>query len=106
MFWATSGADAPTFQCSYRRLLELVREKNPTAPIFAIIPFGGYFREEITQVVRSFGETQAGINLVDTRGWLEDSDYADGLHPTNDGQSKAAQKLRQVLFPILGPGIP
>ena len=27
-------------------------------------------------------------------------------HPTNDGQSKAAQKLRQVLFPILGPGIP
>ena len=83
-----------------------MREKNPAAPIFAIIPFGGYFREEITQVVRSFGETQAGIYLVDTRGWLEDSDYADGLHPTNDGQSKAAQKLRQVLFPILGPGIP
>ena len=57
-------------------------------------------------MVRSFGETQAGINLVDTRGWLEDSDYADGLHPTNGGQSKPAQKLRQVLFPILGPGIP
>lgn len=106
MFWATSGADAPTFQCSYRRLLELVREKNPTAPIFARIPFGGYFREEIIQVVHSFGETHGNIHLVDTRGWLEDSDYADGLHPTNDGQSKAAQKLRQVLFPILGPGIP
>ena len=106
MFWATSGADAPTFQCSYRRFLELVREKNPTAPIFAIIPFGGYFREEITQVVRSFGETQAGIYLVDTRGWLEDSDYADGLHPTDDGQGKAAERVRQVLFAMLAARIP
>lgn len=101
-----SGADAPTFQCSYRRLLELVREKNPAAPIFALIPFGGYFREEITQVVHRFGETQGNIYLVDTRGWLEPPDYADGIHPTNEGQSKAAQKLCQVLSPILGPGTP
>ena len=99
-----SGADAPTFQCSYRRLLELVREKNPAAPIFALIPFGGYFREEITQVVHRFGETQGNIYLVDTRGWLETPDYADGIHPTNEGQGKAAQKLCQVLSPILGPG--
>ena len=101
---ATTGVNAETFKTNYRTLLELVREKNPTSVIFAVTPFGGYFRSEITQVVNAFAASDGNTHLVDTNGWLVSSDYMDGIHPTNDGQIKAAQKLREELKKVIGEG--
>ena len=101
---ATTGVNAETFKTNYQALLELVREKNPTSVIFAVTPFGGYFRSEITQVVNAFAASDGNTHLVDTNGWLVSSDYMDGIHPTNDGQIKAAQKLRQAMEPVIGTG--
>ncbi len=41
-----------------------------------------------------------GSNHIDTTGWLGKSDFVDGVHPTEAGHMKVAQRLAPLLRPL------
>ncbi|MGZ3145754.1 GDSL-type esterase/lipase family protein [Lentzea chajnantorensis] len=87
------------FRASYATLLRRVREKYPTAAVFAL----GTFRK------RYLPETQAAVQevvnggdgrvwFVDTTGWIvEATDTTDNVHPNDQGHRKIADRLAPIV---------
>ena len=86
---------AEQFQPAYRDYIKLIRQAYPRAFIFCLRPFGGYHETEIKAAVESLAD--AKILDVDTTGWLVESDYTDGVHPTAAGHLKAARELVRII---------
>jgi hypothetical protein len=100
-----NGAGVPTntFQTSYLNFLKFIRGKFPKAHIFALRTFGGYMATQTqnaaTQLINA-GDSR--IHYVNTTNWLVRSDFAsDGLHPSDDGQKKAANLIANILKPYV-----
>jgi len=83
------------FEPAYRAYIALIRRRDPKATIFCLRPFGGFHADDVQQAVRDLGNPQNVY--VDTTGWLDKSDYTDGVHPNAGGQIKAAERLIEVI---------
>lgn len=83
------------FEPAYRAYIEEIRKAYPGAAIFCMRPFGGYHGEDVKAAVEAIQDPK--IFDVDATGWLDKSDYTDGVHPTAEGHVKAARKLVEVI---------
>lgn len=83
------------FQPAYKSYIEEIRKAYPNAWIFCLRTFGGFHEADIKSAVESIADPR--VIYVDTTGWLEKSDYTDGLHPNVDGHAKAARKLVEAI---------
>lgn len=88
------SADRETFFRQYRRLLEVVRARNPQAKIIALTPFCGALAEEICEIVDAFNrETGDDVFYISTAGWIA----PEPLHPTREGHKTVARNLAAIL---------
>ncbi|HVR63869.1 MAG TPA: GDSL-type esterase/lipase family protein, partial [Polyangia bacterium] len=91
---ATPAAFSPEFA----RYLGIVRKGYPNAKIFVLRPFGGYREAEIAaEVAARVAAGDAQMFYVDTTGWLDATDYTEGLHPNVVGHQKATAALLPIL---------
>ena len=95
--WLNVPADI--FENTYLTFLSNVRDKHPNAHIFALVPFGGYFSDEIMGSVKKRNiKGDLKLYCVDTKGWLLPEDYVeDGGHPNDGGHIKVAELLSPIL---------
>ena len=89
------------FAAAYAKFIRAIRARMPGAEIVAMRPFGGYLADGIRQAVASLQATDKHLHYVDTSGWLDKADFADGIHPTVSGHAKAAALLATALKPLL-----
>jgi lysophospholipase L1-like esterase len=93
------------FQSTYISFLHNIRAKYPHALIFAMEPFNGAdatFIQVAVQALNAAGDHN--VRYIDTTGWLQSGsgDYSvDGLHPSDTGQVKAANRLEPILAAAL-----
>ena len=92
-----------TFIASYVRFVKNVRAKFPKAQIVALRMFGGgHFGEDTRKAVATINAGgDARVHFLDTAGWLDPADFADGVHPNASGNLKAAMRLAPLLKPLL-----
>lgn len=96
------GTPKDTFQDTYNKLLASLRARFPDAEIFAMVPFGQYYANETVAAVNArLAAGDARVHYILTAGWLANSDFADGVHPTDLGHAKAAQQLASQLQPYM-----
>ena len=103
---------AEEFKEGYRKLVSVVRSRNPGKEIICIAPFsiaiGPYAEEWTGQVVeemRAAGDEKVHFISVTEGGchMLLPEDFVDGsTHPTKDGSRKAAIYLKEKVAHILG----
>jgi len=86
---------AKSIESGYLNLIRRVRERNPKAHIFCIVPFAQVHAYSIEEAVASARvDWDLKVHLVRTRGWLDPkTDTTDGVHPSAEGHAKAAEKL-------------
>ena len=87
---------------SYVHFVQRLRARFPVTQIVALRPFGGPFAAAIRraiEVLKADGDTR--VQFIDTTGWLDTGDYVDGIHPTQAGHAKVAQRLAPLLKPLL-----
>ncbi|HUI40439.1 MAG TPA: GDSL-type esterase/lipase family protein [Terriglobia bacterium] len=94
------GYSSVQFEPAYRAYIAEIRNRYPKAAIFCLRTFGGFHADDIRQAVEEMHDSE--IRYVDTTGWLEKSDYTDGIHPNAGGQIKAAQQLADVIHRSTG----
>ena len=88
------GADPETFAKQYRRLLEIVRARNPEAKMIALTPFCGALAGEIRGITEKYNhECGDHVYYIDTTGWIP----PEPLHPTRDGHKTAARNLAEII---------
>jgi len=46
------------------------------------------------------GDTR--VHYVDTTGWLDSTDFTDGVHPSDAGHVKVSNRLLPILLPYVG----
>lgn len=88
------GFPGAEFQTAYVSYLETIRVAFPDTTILALRPFGGFHAAELQQAAKDH------VTYVDTTGWLSESDYCDGIHPTVDGHRRAADHLIDAISAI------
>lgn len=99
----------PNFEDAYKTFLKKVRDNNKDAEIFVLRTFGSPtykdgFYSDATKAAVDFriNEGDKKIHYIDTKGWVtEKSSFSDGLHPSEKGHKKIAEKLVNVLEPYL-----
>jgi len=86
---------------AYVGYLREIRKYCPQARIFALRPFHGsrYHGDDVAEAVKKMEDP--AIAYIDTTGWLDESDYTDGVHPNLVGQRKAGTHIEQVLKPYV-----
>jgi lysophospholipase L1-like esterase len=90
------------FQSTYTSFLQNIRLKYPLAEIFVLRTFGGYkATPTLAAVTARINAGDQRLHYVDTTGWLISSDFVDGTHPTDAGQTKVANLLAPILKPYL-----
>jgi lysophospholipase L1-like esterase len=66
--------------------------------ILALRPFNGAHAEDIQAEVAARTSTgDANVVYVDTTGWLEKSDFTDGVHPNAAAGPKLADRLAPMI---------
>jgi len=98
------GSSVPNsiFQKDYTNFLRNIRSVFPKADIFPMLPFSGVYASQILAAVTARNSAGDGhVHYIDTTGWLTNGDFIDGLHPTQNGQIKAAARLDVVLAPYV-----
>ena len=88
------------FQSAYLDYLRQIRGLWPSAWIFALRPFGGYFAREIAAAVAATGDRR--VSYVDTTGWVPVAAYEDAVHPTIAGHLSVARRLLPLVAGRLG----
>lgn len=95
-----SSVAAATFKTGYVSYLRAIRRAHPDAWILALRPFGGFQSAGVSGAVAQIDDHR--IAYVDTTGWLDTSDYTDGVHPSAAGHAKAAARLIPKIAEITG----
>ncbi|MFE2038892.1 SGNH/GDSL hydrolase family protein [Streptomyces scopuliridis] len=95
----STGTKAPNFKPAYMTFLENARTYYPDAMIFAMTPFNGAHRNEISETVSVRNSTgDAKVIHIETSGWIDvATETTDGTHPTVAAQDKISHKLAASL---------
>ncbi|MGW2515255.1 SGNH/GDSL hydrolase family protein [Streptomyces scopuliridis] len=91
----STGTKAPNFRPAYKAFLENARGYYPESVIFAMSPFNGAHRNEISETVstRNASGDEKAI-YIDTSGWIDTAtETTDGTHPTVAAHDKISVKL-------------
>ena len=93
------GVHTPEFQATYVTLLERVRQKYPSAAIFAMQTFRKRFVTQTQNAVTARNNAgDRNVYLVNTEGWItESTDTADNVHPNDQGHRKIADRLAPII---------
>ena len=104
------GVSEADFQVTYQNFLAKVREKNPSAVIYAVSPFGGFvngaFHHFMEEPIRNAvaARIKAGdqkLAYIDTAGWLTAENarsyLQDDLHPNAAGIGYLGEKLAAAI---------
>jgi lysophospholipase L1-like esterase len=83
------------FQSSYESFLRNIRKIYPKARIFVLRTFAGIKAAPTQAAIQAVGDSN--VQYVDTTGWVSPSDTNDGIHPSNAGHAKIAQKLGPII---------
>ncbi|RXZ81122.1 hypothetical protein EBB07_15560 [Paenibacillaceae bacterium] len=90
------------FQQTYISFLQNVRSKYPAADIFVMRPFNG---SKAFPTIKAIKAVQDGgddkLRYIDTTGWITTEDTVDGVHPSDAGHAKIAEKLVPLLSPYM-----
>lgn len=99
-------ASNSAYQATYISFVRKIHVKYPHALIFALEPFNGAeapYIQAAVQELQTSGDHY--VSYISTAGWLQpgSNDYTyDGVHPTDQGQQKAAAHLTPILADALG----
>jgi lysophospholipase L1-like esterase len=102
-----NGVPGTIFQSDYTNFLANIRAKYPSADIFCLRVFLGFMASQTQAAVAA--RNAAGdlkVHYIDTTGWLTNSDYNDGVHPSNSGHIKVANLLQPILAPYVPATLP
>lgn len=107
----TAAETDAVFQSHYTNFLAAIRVKFPNAQLFVMRTlWGGRATPTLAAVNARIAAGDTKVHFVDTNGWLipNTPDYTNssGVHPSNDGQVKVANKLAPILSPYLSGGTP
>lgn len=92
------GATAEKFTAGYIALLETIRAAHPQAKIFAMSVFCGTHEETLQQLIPTYNAAhQDEVVFINGSHWLP----KEPIHPLRDGHRLAAEKLTEVLRPLL-----
>ncbi len=94
--------DDATFQSTYITFLHNIRAVYPYTEILVLRPFQGEKADSTqaaVQTINAAGDTR--VRYIDTTGWISDSDLNDGVHPSDTGQIKVANRLAPILAPYV-----
>ncbi|MCQ8186711.1 SGNH/GDSL hydrolase family protein [Streptomyces rugosispiralis] len=91
----STGEKAQNFKPAYTAFLENARAYYPDATLFAMSPFNGSHRNEISEIVTARNSTgDAKVIYIDTSGWIDiATETTDGTHPTIAAQEKISVNL-------------
>jgi lysophospholipase L1-like esterase len=91
-------ATSAQFRPGYAKELSVIRKAYPKATVLALRPFNGAHADDIqAEVAARKTSGDANVAYVDTTGWLEKSDYTDGVHPNAAAGDKLADRLAPVI---------
>jgi lysophospholipase L1-like esterase len=92
------AAKGDVFRPTYAKYLALIRKAYPNAKILALRPFNGAHGDDIkSEVASRNAHDDENVSFVDTTGWLEKTDFTDGVHPNLAAGPKLAEKLAPVI---------
>jgi lysophospholipase L1-like esterase len=92
------NATSEQFRPGYAKELSVIRKAYPKAAILALRPFNGAHADDIqAEVAARKTAGDANVAYVDTTGWLEKSDFTDGVHPNVAAGPKLADRLAPVI---------
>ncbi len=91
----STGEKAQNFKPAYTTFLENVRAYYPDATVFAMSPFNGSHRNEISEIVSAINSIgDAKVIYIDTSDWIDvATETTDGTHPTIAAQEKISYNL-------------
>ncbi|MBV4357573.1 GDSL-type esterase/lipase family protein [Pinibacter aurantiacus] len=85
-------------QANYTEFLFKIRKQFPNAQVLVMRTFLGVkVNPTLAAVNARIAAGDKKLHYVDTEGWLTKADYGDGLHPSVEGQMKAAGLLMPVI---------
>ncbi len=92
------GASAADYGAGYTALLDAIRAAHPQAKIFAMSVFCGAHEKDLEQLIPAYNAAH-GAQVVFLNGshWLP----PEPIHPLRDGHRLAAEKLAELLRPLL-----
>ena len=91
-----------TFQSTYTTFLHNIRNVYSSARIFVMRTFDGAFATETQAAIQTANDPN--VQFVDTSGWLSPSDFNDGIHPSDSGHMKVANRLAPIIAAVIGRG--
>ncbi|BEL01969.1 SGNH/GDSL hydrolase family protein [Actinoplanes sichuanensis] len=90
-----TGAD---FQAKYTTFLTRIRQRFPTAKLFALRTFIGRYAAETQAAVQARNAAgDAAVFYVDTTGWLPSDGLSDSVHPNDKGHQAITDRLAPVI---------
>lgn len=93
-----SGASAEDYAAGYTALLDAIRAAHPQAKIFAMSVFCGTHEQDLEQLIPAYNAARnAQVVFLNGSHWLP----AQPIHPLRDGHRLAAEKLAELLRPLL-----
>lgn len=91
-------ASPEEFKEGYTALLDAICTAHPQAKIFAMSTFRGVHESSLEELIPVYNDTHGSqIIFINGSHWLP----LDPLHPMRDGHRLAAEKLAEVLRPLL-----
>jgi lysophospholipase L1-like esterase len=92
------GATSEKFRPAYATYLSRIRKACPDAKILALRPFAGTHADDIKAEVAARNDAgDKNVTFVDTTGWLDRTDFTDGIHPNAGAGPKVAEKLTEII---------
>jgi lysophospholipase L1-like esterase len=83
------------FQSSYESFLRNIRKVYPRSRIFVLRTFAGIKAAPTQAAIQAIGDSN--VQYIDTTGWVSPSDTNDGIHPSDAGHAKIANKLGPII---------
>ena len=98
-----AGVSNALFQSTYISFLQKIRRRYPHAHIFVLRTFRGSKANPSKAAVNAvIAAGDHNVQYIDTTGWISASDTVDGVHPTDTGHVKIANKLGPIIASALG----
>jgi hypothetical protein len=97
----STDASPLLFKQKVGELFSSIRTNYPETHLICMTPFSGVYKSEIStkiQEMRNSGDKK--VHVINTTGWLNSTDFTDGIHLSSSGTAKVVDKLYDILSPL------